>query len=96
MNNGTGWPFGGPNVGDADAAKYVAWKTYTVRGGERLRDTIAMMQTPLVRAVSGHVDISQLRDPIASTPNLQALAIDQVRFPEADAARRARRLREVG
>jgi hypothetical protein len=82
MNNGTGWPFGGPNVGDADAAKYVAWKTYTVHGGERLRDTIAMIQTPLVRAVSGHVDIAQLRDPIATTPNLQALAIDQVRFPK--------------
>ncbi|HEX7942435.1 MAG TPA: glycosyl hydrolase, partial [Gemmatimonadaceae bacterium] len=29
MNNGTGWPFGGPNVGDAHSAKYVAWKTYT-------------------------------------------------------------------
>jgi len=81
MNNGTGWPFGGPNVGDADAAKFVAWKTYALRGGERLRDTVAMMQTPLVRAVNGHVDISQLRDPIATTPNLQALAIDQVRFP---------------
>jgi hypothetical protein len=82
MNNGTGWPFGGPNVGDADAAKYAAFKTYTVHGGERLRDTIAMIQTPLVRAVSGHVDITQLRDPIATTPNLQALAIDQVRFPK--------------
>ncbi|HEX7977223.1 MAG TPA: glycosyl hydrolase [Gemmatimonadaceae bacterium] len=82
MNNGTGWPFGGPQVGDADASKYVAWKTYTVHGGERLRDTVAMIQTPLVRAVSGHVDISQLRDPIATTPNLQALAIDQVRFPK--------------
>ena len=82
MNNGTGWPFGGPNVGDADAAKYVAWKSYTVRGGDRLRDTVAMIQTPLVRAVNGRVDISQLRDPIASTPNLQALAIDQVRFPK--------------
>ena len=40
------------------------------------------MQTPLVRAVSGRVDIAQLRDPIATTPNLQALAIDQVRFPK--------------
>jgi len=82
VNNGTGWPFGGPNVGDAEAAKYVAFRTFTLRGGERLRDTVAMIQTPLVRAVSGHVDISQLRDPIATTPNLQALAIDQVRFPK--------------
>ena len=82
MSNGTGWPFGGPNVGDADAAKYVARKTYTLHGGERLRDTIAMVQTPLVRAVNGRIDIAQLRDPIATTPNLQALAIDQVRFPK--------------
>jgi hypothetical protein len=82
MATGTGWPFGGPNVGDADAAKYVAFKTYTLTGGERRRDSISMMQAPLVRAVSGRVDIAQLRDPIATTPNLQALAIDQVRFPK--------------
>jgi hypothetical protein len=82
MATGTGWPFGGPNVGDADAAKYVAWKTYTLRGGERRRDTIAFMQAPLARAVSGRVDIASLKDPIATTPNLQALAIDQVRFPK--------------
>jgi hypothetical protein len=82
MATGTGWPFGGPNVGAEDAAKYVAWKTYTLRGGERRTDTIAMMQAPLVRAVNGRVDIGRLRDPIAATPNLQALAIDQVRFPK--------------
>jgi hypothetical protein len=82
MATGTGWPFGGPNVGDEDASKYVAWKTYTLTGGERRRDSIFMMQQPLVRAVSGRVDVAQLRDPIASTPNLQALAIDQVRFPK--------------
>jgi hypothetical protein len=80
--NGTGWPFGGPTVGVEDAAKYVARKTYVVRGGERLSDTIAFMQAPLVRAVTGQVLISSLKDPIATTPNLQALAIDQVRFPK--------------
>ncbi|HEV7993583.1 MAG TPA: glycosyl hydrolase [Gemmatimonadaceae bacterium] len=82
MANGTGWPFGGPQVGEADEAKYVAHKTYALHGGERLRDTIAFVQTPLVRAVTGRVEISQLKDPIAMTPNLQALAIDQVRFPK--------------
>ncbi|MEO6525160.1 MAG: glycosyl hydrolase, partial [Gemmatimonadaceae bacterium] len=81
MANGTGWPFGGPNVGDDDAAKYVAMKKYPVSGGERLRDTIAFVQTPLVRAVTRQVDIKALRDPIATTPNIHALAIDQVRFP---------------
>ena len=82
MATGTGWPFGGPSVGDADAAKYVAWKRWTLKGGERRSDTISFVQAPLVRAVSGRVDIAALRDPIASTPNLQALAIDQVRFPK--------------
>lgn len=80
--NGTGWPFGGPSVGDDDAAKYVARRTYTVRGGEQLRDTIAYMQEPLVRAVNGRVPIDSLKDPIATTPDLQSLAIDQVRFPK--------------
>ncbi|HEU4721379.1 MAG TPA: glycosyl hydrolase, partial [Gemmatimonadaceae bacterium] len=37
---------------------------------------------PLVRAVAGRGDIAALKDPIATTPNLQALAIDQVRFPK--------------
>ena len=82
MSSGTGWPFGGPTVGEEDEAKYVARRTYSVRGGERLADTIRMAQAPLVRAVNGQVDIKSLRDPIASTPNLQALAIDQVRFPK--------------
>ena len=64
MANGTGWPFGGPNVGDADAAKYVALEDVRpLRGGERLRDTIALVQTPLVRAVNGRVDIAQLARP---------------------------------
>ena len=82
MATGTGWPFGGPTVGDTDAAKYVAWKRYALRGGERLRDTIALVQTPLARAAAGRVDIATLRDPIASTPDLQKLALDQVRFPK--------------
>ncbi len=80
--NGTGWPFGGPSVGEEDATKYVARKTYSLGGGERLRDTIAFVQVPLVRAVAGQVNIAALTDPIASTPNLAALAIDQARFPK--------------
>ncbi|MEO8622141.1 MAG: glycosyl hydrolase [bacterium] len=83
ISNGTGWPFGGPTVGEEHAAKYVARKTYALRSGERLADTIAFTQAPLVRAVTGQVPISSLKDPIATTPNLQALAIDQVRFPKA-------------
>ena len=82
MATGTGWPFGGPTVGDADAAKYVAWRRWPLRGGERLRDTIALVQTPIARSATGRVDIAKLSDPIASNRDLQSLALDQVRFPK--------------
>lgn len=82
MSNGTGWPFGGPNVGYDDAAKYVARRHWTLRGGERLTDSVAFMQVALLRMVTGRGDIQALKDPIASTPNLGAIAVDQVRFPK--------------
>ena len=70
MATGTGWPFGGPNIGDADAAKYVAWKRWTLRGGERLRDSVAYTPAMLVRSVNRRPsdDSRQIavRDPIAS------------------------------
>ncbi|MFL5617773.1 MAG: glycosyl hydrolase [Gemmatimonadaceae bacterium] len=81
MATGTGWPFGGPNVGDTDAAKYVAWKRWTLRAGERLRDTIAYTPTMLLRYLGQHpANEVGVRDPIATTPDLQAKAIEQVRF----------------
>jgi hypothetical protein len=81
MATGTGWPFGGPNVGDDDAAKYVAWKRWTLRGGERLRDTVAYTPTMLIRSVSRRpANELGVRDPIATTPDLQLKALDQVRF----------------
>ena len=96
MATGTGWPFGGPNVGDRDAAKYVAWKRMTIKGGERRRDTISFVQQPLVRAVSGRVDIAALKDPIAATPNLADARDRPGALPEAAAARRRRRVLEDG
>ncbi|HET8655561.1 MAG TPA: glycosyl hydrolase, partial [Longimicrobiaceae bacterium] len=95
MNNGTGWPFGGPQVGPADEAKYVAYRTYTLDGGERLRDTIADRQAPILSVVGFHahqpgdtaseprVRIEDLARPISRNPDLQKLAINQVRFPDA-------------
>jgi hypothetical protein len=80
MATGTGWPFGGPWVGADDACKYFAHKTYSLKGGERLRETISFIQRPIVRAVGRRVNISELKDPINANPNLQALALDQVRF----------------
>jgi hypothetical protein len=82
MATGNGWPFGGPWVGADDASRYVAHGTYTVRGGERLAQPVAFRQVALVRGVNGAPPIDSLRDPIARTPNLQALALDQVRFPK--------------
>jgi hypothetical protein len=77
---GTGWPFGGPWVGDEDACKYVAHKTYSLKGGERLGESVSFVQQPLARAVGQRVNIAELKEPVAANANLQALALDQVRF----------------
>lgn len=80
MATGTGWPFGGSWVGSDDACKNVVHKTYTLKGGERLNESISYVQRPLVRAVGRRVNISEIKDPISANENLQALALDQVRF----------------
>ncbi|MBF9221157.1 glycosyl hydrolase [Hymenobacter ruricola] len=76
----SGWPFGGPWVTPADASKYVAYKTYEVKGGAGLAEPVAFMQKPIANAVGHKVDLKQLADPVAANKNLQALALDQVRF----------------
>lgn len=76
----SGWPFGGPWVTPADACKYVAYQTYTVRGDERLTETVRFVQKPLVRAVGESIDIKKLVEPVARNPDLQRHAFDQVRF----------------
>jgi hypothetical protein len=76
----SGWPFGGPWVTPADACKYVAYQTYTVKGGEQLADKVSFIQKPIVTAVGHQVDIRQLTDPVATNKNLQSLALDQLRF----------------
>ncbi|PHN03229.1 glycosyl hydrolase [Flavilitoribacter nigricans] len=110
MATGTGWPFGGPWVGADDAPKYVTHKTYTLSGGQRLREAITYTQEPVLRAVrnqlyqlygillkegekpTGSMEnpvqintddrlrIEDLVEPVAANENLQALALDQVRF----------------
>lgn len=83
MSTGTGWPFGGPTVTDADAAKYLAHATYTVPAGERLAEPIQFLQQPVVRVAGPrHVTIAELKEPITANANLQDLALDQVRFPQ--------------
>lgn len=81
MSTGTGWPFGGPMVNDADAAKYLAHATYTVPAGGRLAGPVRFMQQPIVRVAGPRqVKIEELRDPVIANANLQDLALDQVRF----------------
>lgn len=42
MNNGTGWPFGGPEVSIEDAATRALFQTYKVQGGERLAEAVTV------------------------------------------------------
>lgn len=81
LANASGWPFGGPWVDQNDACKYVAYKTYALKAGEKLTEPIAYQQVPMVRPVLQRpIDIKTLLEPVAKNPNLQALAIDQIRF----------------
>ena len=72
MATGTGWPFGGPWVGDEDACKDLVAKTYELSGGERLGEPVRLAQKPLVRAVGRRPDIKELRDPVASNPTCRS------------------------
>jgi alpha-L-rhamnosidase len=80
MATGTGWPFGGPWVGADDSCRNVVHKIYNLKGGESLSEPIVHLQKPLVRAIGRRVAIAELKEPISANRNLQALALDQVRF----------------
>jgi putative sterol carrier protein len=82
MAQASGWPFGGPWVSLEDACKYVTHKTYTLKGGESLKEPVKFVQEPLVRTVGEKIDISELQEPIVKNSNLQLHAFDQVRFPK--------------
>jgi len=110
MATGTGWPFGGPWVDDDIAPRSIAYKTWTLAGGERLNESVTLRQTPLVRAIGNQIhvvnegapgdpprgaaaaaptikpdaraiQISDLVDPVTANRNLQALALEQVKYP---------------
>lgn len=80
MATGTGWPFGGPWVSADDACKNIVCKTYTLNGGETLDKPVDHLQEPMVRAIGRRIDISELVEPISENTDLQALALEQVRF----------------
>jgi hypothetical protein len=92
MATGTGWPFGGPWVGDDTSTRALAHKTWTLAQGQRLTEPVRLRQAPLLRAVgsmpapgsprgSRPVQITDLVEPATANPDLQSLALDQVRFP---------------
>jgi len=82
MSTGTGWPFGGgPLIGGTYACKELFYKTWLLKDGESLKDTVSFIQEPLVRT-DGYPkpDIDQLVEPVFANPKLQQLALFQVRF----------------
>ena len=110
MATGTGWPFGGPWVGDDTAPRSIVHKTWTLSGGERLTEPVTLRQTPLVRAIGNQIhivnegapgdpprgaatqapvirpearaiQIADLVEPVSANRNLQALALEQVKYP---------------
>ncbi|MBN1107189.1 MAG: glycoside hydrolase family 2 protein [Bacteroidales bacterium] len=80
LANASGWPFGGPWVSPDDACKNINYKTYTLKGGEKLTEKVEFVQQPLLRPVGVRPDISKLIDPIGKNKDLQLYALDQIRF----------------
>lgn len=81
LANATGWPFGGPWIGDEDACKDMVYKTYTLNSGESLKDTIQYIQQPLLRTEHPiKKSIDEILQPISANKDLQALSIDQIKF----------------
>src|SRR3954463_4230967 len=82
LANGTGWPFGGPWVKDEDASKTIYYKTYSLNGGERLKDEVVYEQQALVRVANNKpVSADTLVQPVSANKDLQSLALDQIIFP---------------
>lgn len=81
MTTGNGWPFGGPWVTPDMACRDVEHVTWTLKGGQRLTGPVRFVQQPLVTTAGPRqVTIDELKEPIAANPDLQDLALFQVRF----------------
>ena len=79
----SGWPFGGKWVDPADACRNINYKTYSLKGGEKLNEKIEFVQAPLVRAIGQRPEISNLVDPVGKNKDLQLYALDQIRFEKS-------------
>jgi len=83
LANATGWPFGGPWVKESDASKSVYYKTYSIEGGKGLSEAIQYIQEAMVRTANNKtVSIDSIKRPVWENKNLQALALDQIIYPE--------------
>lgn len=83
LANATGWPFGGPWTTEADASKTVFFKTYTVEGGRGLQEPVVYKREAFVRTANNKpAGIDSIKRPVANNKNLQALALDQIVYPE--------------
>jgi hypothetical protein len=81
--NGTGWPFGGPWVKDEDASKTIYSKTFSLNAGETLSEPIEYKQEAFVRTANNKpAGVDSILQPLSANKNLQALALDQILFPQ--------------
>jgi hypothetical protein len=82
LANGTGWPFGGPTTTEKDASKTILYKSYSLNGGEELKEKIVYEQEALIRVANNQQPkIEDIDRDIPANKDLQALALDQVKFP---------------
>lgn len=83
LSTGTGWPFGGPWLSDTDAAHYLAHRTWQVAPGAGLAEPVGLRQAGIVRyAGPRRVPLAELKQPVTANPDLQDLALDQVRYEQ--------------
>ena len=82
LANASGWPFGGNWVTPDYACRYLATKTFRLKGGERLQDKIQYTERPMVRTIGIRDDITRMEYPIAKNDSLQQHAYEQVRYPQ--------------
>ena len=81
LANASGWPFGGPWIGEEAACKNIVARTFEIEGGATLTKEITCLQTPLVRTQGRlKVGIDEIKEPLTANDNLQEYAFDQVRY----------------
>lgn len=82
LANATGWPFGGPWVQEADASQTIYYKTYSLTGGQQLKEPVSYQQEAFVRTANNRAaGIDSIKRPVWLNKNLQGLALDQIVYP---------------